>query len=371
MGQQLSGNAPPLLSELLPWVIPLAPVTEKESGDGRCNQSRLLWGYSCMQGWRDAMEDAHIANPRMFPPRPEGQRNGWSDTAIFAVMDGHGGEQVARFCELHLPGEIAKRPSWDIASALRAAFHRMDELLADPRSIHLLKALSKQVPLFRNVDPRLIGCTAVVCCVRPDSIVVANAGDSRAVLCREGRAIDMSEDHKPNLPSECARIENAGGCVLNQCIGPHVLPRVNGDLSLSRSIGDLRYKQNASLAPEHQIICSTPDVRIFQRQPTDEFMVLACDGVWDVFSSQEVVDFIRPRLRELLNGNVRTSLVVENLLDNCLSPDPRRTYGIGGDNMTMVLVAFTGLPVESPIALPSLLHGCSARKSGMPCPVCV
>mmetsp|Transcript_85132 Transcript_85132/g.197952 ORF Transcript_85132/g.197952 Transcript_85132/m.197952 type:complete len:385 (+) Transcript_85132:102-1256(+) len=384
MGQQLSGPVPKVLEELiLPWTTPVAPVTEKDSGDGRCTMSDLLWGFSSMQGWRESMEDAHIVNPPMSSrcfeayeraARPE-VNTGWGETPmpIFAVMDGHGGEQVARFCELHLPGEIARFPCWDIANALRAAYHRMDELLADPRNLHLLQSLSKRAATLRTVDPRMTGCTAVVCCVRPDSIVVANAGDSRAVLCRDGRAIDMSEDHKPNLPSEVARIQKAGGCVLNQHYGPHVLHRVNGDLSLSRSIGDLRYKQNTQLTPDQQIICSTPDVRIFQRRPTDEFMVLACDGVWDVLTSQQVVDFIRPRLHQLLNGGMRTSLVVEDLLDTCLSPDPRRTYGIGGDNMTMVLVAFTGLPQEVPQdpILPSLLQVCQPRKAAATCPVCV
>lgn len=314
-----------------------------------------------MQGWRDEMEDAHIALPNLLTPTT-GRKNGWCETAVFAVMDGHGGEQVARFCKVHLPAEIAKFPSDDVPGALRGAFHRMDDMLTDPRNHHLLCALSNR-PTRKGIDPAWIGCTAIVCCICRDTIIVANAGDSRAVLCRGGVAVNMSEDHKPQLPMERARIESAGGRVVHQLIGTHVLHRVNGDLSLSRSIGDLRYKKNAWLAPEEQMICSTPDIRTFRRRPNDEFMVIACDGVWDVLGSQEVVDCIRPQLGGLLSGSVKPSQVAESLLDKCLSPDPLQTNGIGGDNMTLLVVAFTKRPVLlNDIRLPNLLHSFGSRK---------
>merc|ERR1719203_2444805 len=185
-------------------------------------------------------------------------------------------------------------------------------------------------PVFggRPASPDNIGCTAVVCCVRPDSITVANAGDSRAVLCRRGVAVEMSEDHKPNLPGELRRIHRAGGCVMEQHVAGQTYYRVNGNLNLSRSIGDLNYKQNFNLMPKDQVICCTPEVRAYRRQSGDEFMVLACDGVWDVLSSQDVVDYVRPRLgnfldleQRLRSGSLRLSSIVEGLLDQCLSPD--------------------------------------------------
>merc|ERR1719499_1030842 len=188
--------------------------------------------------------------------------------------------------------------------------------------------------------PQFMGCTAVVCCIRKDTITVANAGDCRAVLCRTGRAIDLSEDHKPQLPSECARIRRAGGCIMEQRCLAGALYRVNGDLSLSRAIGDLRYKQNSRLSPQDQIICSTPDIRSFTRKPEDEFLLLACDGVWDVLSSQQAVDLVRPFISGMLDGTLRPSAVAEELLDICISPDLTRTHGIGGDNMTLMIIAF-------------------------------
>jgi len=188
--------------------------------------------------------------------------------------------------------------------------------------------------------PHFMGCTAVLCCISKDTITVANAGDCRAVLCRIGRAIDMSEDHKPQLPRECARIRRAGGCIMEQrCLGG-ALYRVNGDLSLSRAIGDLRYKQNSRLSRQDQIICCTPDIRSFTREPGDEFLLLACDGVWDVLNSQQAVDLVRPFIAGMLDGTIRPSAVAEQILDICVSPDLTRTRGLGGDNMTLMIIAF-------------------------------
>jgi len=217
-------------------------------------------------------------------------------------------------------------------------------MLADPRNLEELRSLStKKASKKQPVHPDFMGCTASVCCIRRDLVVVANAGDCRAVLSRGGTAIDLSEDHKPNLPVEHARIRKAGGSILKHRVGQRSVYRVNGDLSLSRAIGDLRYKQNKSLSAKDQMVCCMPDVRIFKRLPEDEFMVIACDGVWDVLNSQEVVDYVRPRLGRVLDGTIRLQTITESLLDRCISPDLRKTGGVGGDNMTVMLVVFTSM----------------------------
>lgn len=92
----------------------------------------------------------------------------------------------------------------------------------------------------------LAGCTAVVALVVGNKIYVANAGDSRAVMMRNGVAIALSEDHKPTQERELNRIKSAGGYV-------NVVGRVNGNLNLSRSLGDLKYKQLKHLKPEEQV----------------------------------------------------------------------------------------------------------------------
>lgn len=102
----------------------------------------------------------------------------------------------------------------------------------------------------------------------------------------------MSIDHKPEDEIELNRIIKAGGKVSSD-------GRVNGGLNLSRAIGDLGYKQNKELGPKEQMITALPDVKVLTIDPaTDEFIVLACDGIWNSMSSQEVVDFVRCRLEK-------------------------------------------------------------------------
>ncbi|KAK6060682.1 protein phosphatase 2C, partial [Cooperia oncophora] len=134
------------------------------------------------------------------------------------------------------------------------------------------------------------GTTACVCLMNKERIVVANAGDSRAVLCRGGTAIDLSMDHKPEDDVEKTRIVNAGGFVNED-------GRVNGGLNLSRAFGDHSYKKNADLPLRDQMITALPDVKVETLQPSDEFLVVACDGIWNSLNSQQVVDFIRERLK--------------------------------------------------------------------------
>jgi len=321
-----------------------APVTTKESGSGWAPEKGLSWGHSCMQGWRVNMEDAHLAMGEL--PAQD-----WQHVALFGVMDGHGGEHVAHFCERHLPTEIAKGPSQDVGGALISAFHKMDEMLCEPERLEELKSLANPskgfMPSTKKAHPDHVGCTACVCCVSANAIIVGNCGDSRAVLCRKGQALPLSEDHKPNCPVERQRIAKAGGTVERQAIGTHMVQfRVNGNLNLSRSIGDLEFKKNPNLQPDEQMICATPDVQAFPREAGDEFLVIACDGVWDVMGCQDVVDFIRERLPQSNQHENSTpdpkilSSIMEELLDSCISPDLRETAGLGGDNMTALVVVF-------------------------------
>jgi serine/threonine protein phosphatase PrpC len=176
------------------------------------------------------------------------------------------------------------------------------------------------------------GCTAVVALKRGNDLYVANAGDSRAVLCRaDGEALALSEDHKPAHATERERILAAGG-FLSEIGG---VCRVNGNLNLSRAIGDLKYKQNAGLHARDQIITAQPDVRHVRLDPgRDRFLLLACDGVWDVMTNQEAVDFVSARLDE---GRTAAQAACD-LIDACLAPDPKEARGVGCDNMTAIVV---------------------------------
>ncbi|MBN3324047.1 PPM1G phosphatase, partial [Atractosteus spatula] len=185
------------------------------------------------------------------------------------------------------------------------------------------------------------GTTAVVALIRGKQLIVANAGDSRCVVSEKGKAVDMSYDHKPEDEVELARIKNAGGKVTMD-------GRVNGGLNLSRAIGDHFYKRNKALPPEEQMISALPDIKVLTLNKDHDFMVIACDGIWNVMSSQEVIDFVSERIKPNENGEVRLlSSIVEELLDHCLAPDTSGD-GTGCDNMTCVIVTFTPQPSSSP-----------------------
>eukprot|EP00421_Protoceratium_reticulatum_P050521 CAMPEP_0168444598 /NCGR_PEP_ID=MMETSP0228-20121227/45132_1 /TAXON_ID=133427 /ORGANISM="Protoceratium reticulatum, Strain CCCM 535 (=CCMP 1889)" /LENGTH=428 /DNA_ID=CAMNT_0008459047 /DNA_START=72 /DNA_END=1354 /DNA_ORIENTATION=+ len=199
-------------------------------------------------------------------------------------------------------------------------------------------ALVDPARLMRDPTPEAQGCTAVVVLlVRAPGgsrVFCANAGDSRAVLGRAGAACALSEDHKPELPSERARIEKAGGTVQQVPGGA----RVQGDLNLSRAFGDLRYKRPETLPPEEQILTCFPEVYELPLTEDDEFVVLGCDGIWERLTSQEMVDFVRPRL-----GQDQLSSVCNEICDRGLCPSMDQAAneefdGTGCDNMTVMLV---------------------------------
>ncbi|XP_012055921.1 PREDICTED: probable protein phosphatase CG10417 [Atta cephalotes] len=180
------------------------------------------------------------------------------------------------------------------------------------------------------------GCTAVVAILKENELYVANAGDSRCVLCRDGQAIELSLDHKPEDAPEMERIVKAGGEVTND-------GRVNGGLNLSRALGDHAYKQNMVLPPQEQMISALPDIRHITIDPEkDEFMILACDGIWNFMTSQNVVQFVRTRLSQNYEN---ISKICEELFDHCLAPDTLGD-GTGCDNMTAVIVKFTSQATE-------------------------
>lgn len=136
------------------------------------------------------------------------------------------------------------------------------------------------------------GTTALSMLVLGDKLVVANIGDSRAVLSRRGQAVAMSQDQKPTMFSEWERIKKAGGYIDDEGF-------LNGQLAVSRAIGDwhvdeLKQKEDGSPGP----LIADPDIHIHLCEKDDEFVLLASDGLWDVFSSQGAVTFARDRLRE-------------------------------------------------------------------------
>ncbi|XP_065077196.1 probable protein phosphatase CG10417 [Ochlerotatus camptorhynchus] len=173
------------------------------------------------------------------------------------------------------------------------------------------------------------GCTAVVALLHDKELFVANAGDSRCVVCRKGKALEMSIDHKPEDQVEFDRIQKAGGRVTLD-------GRVNGGLNLSRAIGDHGYKMNKKLPPEEQMISALPDIKKITICPDDEFMVLACDGIWNFMTSDDVVEFVQDRIAD---PTKKLSDICEEMFDYCLAPHTKGD-GTGCDNMTAIIVQF-------------------------------
>ena len=174
----------------------------------------------------------------------------------------------------------------------------------------------------------MTGTTACVVLVTKDLIVCSNSGDSRAVLCRDAKAIALSEDHKPNNDEEQKRITKANHFVEDE--------RVDGNLALSRAIGDFQYKDMAHLSAAEQAVTCNPDLISFKRESADEFIIVACDGIWDCMNNQQCLDYLKP---EIKNANKEDSTVpLENLLDKCLADNT--DDGIGTDNMTAILIKF-------------------------------
>lgn len=142
------------------------------------------------------------------------------------------------------------------------------------------------------------GCTCVCAVITPTHVVCANVGDSRCIVgsTTTGTTIALTDDHKPSNPEERARIEKVGAFVRDD--------RVNGELAMSRALGDFRYKRNVELQThEHPVICY-PDVAVHKRSGKgDEVLVLACDGVFDVMENDEVTCLLVPVALSLLLGD--------------------------------------------------------------------
>ncbi|XP_059660801.1 probable protein phosphatase 2C 24 [Cornus florida] len=226
------------------------------------------FGVSSVCGKRRDMEDAVTVRPS-FCLREHGSV---TQLHYFAVYDGHGCSHVATKCRdrLHelVKEEIEKRSTeWKIV--MERSFSRMDKEVIAWNDVDLLRANCRCE--LQTPDCDAVGSTAVVAVVTPHKIIVANCGDSRAVLSRKGKAVPLSIDHKPDRPDELSRIEAAGGRVI-YWDGPRVL----GFLAMSRAIGDNYLKPYVSCEPE---------VVIIDRTAEDDCLILASDGLWDVVSN--------------------------------------------------------------------------------------
>lgn len=157
----------------------------------------------------------------------------------------------------------------------------------------------------------------------PYKLTIANIGDSRALLGRAGATIALTEDHKPTNIEEKSRIEAAGGFVQ--------AARVDGQLALSRAMGDSQYKGNKDIPDDQQKVIAVPDVTNETFGPND-FLLVCCDGIFESFTNEETVNFVAEQLK---TNSDDPAMIMALLLDAVLHAGSK-------DNMTAVLI----LPVD-------------------------
>mmetsp|Transcript_14604 Transcript_14604/g.22116 ORF Transcript_14604/g.22116 Transcript_14604/m.22116 type:complete len:507 (+) Transcript_14604:132-1652(+) len=258
---------------------------------------------------------------------------GDNDTEDETTIDIAGADSLSLFKKLLTMTNKAGAPSGTMTLNLGTPVNDAEE---GENKIITPTILQNGRPVCNLPDhPIHAGCTSVCAVISGKTLTVANAGDSRVVLCRaDGVTEPMSFDHKPMHDIEMQRITDAGGFV-NQ------FGRVNGNLNLSRSIGDLKYKQVPNIPPCGQMITAEPDIKQIELRDDDEFIILACDGIWDCLTNEEAVKYVRDRI----DRSTPTEIGVE-MLDQIVSKDPRETQGIGGDNMTIMIVDL--MPMKRP-----------------------
>jgi len=206
---------------------------------------------------------------------------------FFAVYDGHGGKEAAIFC----------------ADNLHKIFAEELNKHKDANSNEVIEILKKTYQLtdekLKTAVPSHHGCTSVTVLVRGKGenrqIFCANVGDARAVLCRDGKAIRMTFEHKAADPDEAKRITDGGGFIIHG--------RVNGQIIITRSLGDHLMKE---------FIIGDPFTYSDSLSEKDTWLIVACDGLWDVMEDQQDCDLV------LANATLSASEISKKLLIKAL-----------------------------------------------------
>jgi protein phosphatase 2C family protein 2/3 len=323
------------------------PVSEKETHRGSNDFS--TFGCSCMQGYRISMEDRHNNIAKVEFSEEKKKQLGDVELSFYAVYDGHSGDQAADYCSKNLLKNIIEEDT----STDGSSFLSNDALIQSA---------------FMKTDAELIkhslqygydaGTTAVTTLIKRQNeeveIICANTGDSRCVLYHHGKVVPLSHDHKPTNEEERRRIQDSGGFV--------EFSRVNGTLAVSRAFGDLSYKRNTKVEPHEQAVIAKPDIKrvkfnLNSIKDDYAFLILACDGVWDVMSNEAAAEFVKKKLLEQKQGiytykpqedakegekeeqkqefkGYDVGLICEQLLDRCVIELDSK------DNVSVIIVLF-------------------------------
>lgn len=234
--------------------------------------AHYTYGHASLQGRRPTMEDTYFVK--------ETDRH-----TFYGIFDGHGGVDVARHLALKLYFNIVSCSVFK-ASPLRAM---------------IAGCLLTNQDLLSYAENQ--GATAIMALIKDDKMYIGNVGDSRAVLCCAGNAQALSQDHKPDRPDERKRIESLGGFITK--LGG--IARLQGRLAVSRAFGDF------SLKP---YVIAQPEILVHPISKLDEFLILACDGVWDVLTNQQAVDLVRMSLQKNQNSKIAAQALAKAAYDS-------------------------------------------------------
>lgn len=285
--------------ERYPKALKIAQQSLEQSNHPRVQDKpqslKFVCGIETQQGRRTTMEDAHAIQVP-FADNPA--------MALFGIFDGHGGADVAHYCAKNLIPTLQHSQffPYDIKSALTQAIEKTNNDLAESD----LK--DKAVTM---------GSTAIVAFIKDNDLFVANVGDSRAILSRNGKALALSQDQNPTRLDELSRIIQAGGFVRNK--------RVGGVLAVSRACGDFELTQLGVIA--------TPEIEYTALQPEDEFLLLTCDGIFEsnILTRQDAVDIVRHVLAQHKEDPLAPHKAAQELV--------KTAYKRGsGDNLSAMVV---------------------------------
>ncbi|KAL4589857.1 hypothetical protein LXL04_002768 [Taraxacum kok-saghyz] len=258
-------------------------------------------------GNRPYMEDTHICIPNLaqnvgdIVPRKE-------IVSLYGVFDGHGGKGASHFVRDQLPRIIVEDANFplELEKVIMRSFMETDIEFAKSCSIE--RSLSS-------------GTTALTAMIFGRSLLVANAGDCRAVLSRRGLAFEMSRDHRPCCHKERTRVESLGGFIEDGYL--------NGQIGVTRAIGNFHIKGLKGIGGNCGPLSAEPEIKMMTLTHEDEFLIIGSDGIWDVFRNQNAVDFVRRRLQE------------HNDVKRCCKEMVEEALKRGAvDNLTVVVVCF-------------------------------
>lgn len=263
--------------------LPKPLMTKLEERDGN---SLFRVGSSCINGYRENMEDSHIAL----------MQNQWG---FFGVFDGHVNEKCSAYLEGAWKNKLTEKPG--------------------PMTDEQMKAMTLQIDkewLAREEDG---GSTGTYFMANREGkkviLQVGNVGDSRVLVSKGGECVAMTDDHKPNNDEERARIERFGGRVENN--------RVDGSLAISRAFGDRDYKQSPGDILDQKVIALADVTRTEMTWgDKDDFVLLCCDGVFESnFTNKEVIEFAQQKFKEtndlaVIGGLVCAEAIVRGSRDN-------------------------------------------------------